>query len=58
MTVFNANPTRADHEDIPTAVFTQPEIGTVGLTEEAARDREPSRATARGPVNSRVTAIL
>ncbi|MCB1366403.1 MAG: glutathione-disulfide reductase [Rhodobacteraceae bacterium] len=40
-TVFRANPTRADHENIPTAVFTQPEIGTVGLTEEAARDLEP-----------------
>ncbi|MCA8869807.1 MAG: glutathione-disulfide reductase [Rhodobacteraceae bacterium] len=40
-TVFNANPTMADHEDIPTAVFTQPEIGTVGLSEEAARELEP-----------------
>ncbi|HBN30672.1 MAG TPA: glutathione-disulfide reductase [Rhodobacteraceae bacterium] len=39
-TVFKANPTRADHENIPTAVFTQPEIGTVGLSEEDARDRE------------------
>ncbi|MEX2519670.1 MAG: glutathione-disulfide reductase [Paracoccaceae bacterium] len=37
-TVFNANPTMADHEDIATAVFTQPEIGTVGLTEEKARN--------------------
>jgi glutathione reductase (NADPH) len=25
---------------IPSAVFTQPEMGTVGLSEEAARDRE------------------
>jgi glutathione reductase (NADPH) len=40
-TVFKANPTRVDHTDIPTAVFTQPEIGTVGLTEEAAREAEP-----------------
>ncbi len=39
-TVFKANPTKADHEDIPTAVFTQPEIGTVGLSEEDARDLE------------------
>ena len=39
-TVFKANPTRADHENIPTAVFTQPEIGTVGLSEEDACDRE------------------
>ncbi|MFQ5437671.1 MAG: glutathione-disulfide reductase [Paracoccaceae bacterium] len=40
-TVFNANPTRADHADIPTAVFTRPEIGTVGLSEEAARAQGP-----------------
>jgi glutathione reductase (NADPH) len=39
-TVFKANPTRVDHTNIPTAVFTQPEIGTVGLTEEVARDAE------------------
>lgn len=39
-TVFRANPTTVDHDLIPTAVFTQPEIGTVGLSEEAARDAE------------------
>ena len=37
-TVFNDNPTAMDHEMIATAVFTQPEIGTVGYTEEDARD--------------------
>ena len=36
-TVFAAKPTKADHSDVATAVFTQPEIGTVGLSEEAAR---------------------
>lgn len=36
-TVFKNNPTRPDHVDVPTAVFTQPEIGTVGLTEAEAR---------------------
>lgn len=36
-TVFNNNPTPVDHEMIPTAVFSQPEIGTVGLTEAEAR---------------------
>lgn len=36
-TVFKDNPTSPDHELIPTAVFTQPEIGTVGLSEEDAR---------------------
>ena len=40
-TVYKNNPTAPDHELIPTAVFTQPEIGTVGLSEEAARDQEP-----------------
>lgn len=37
-TVFNANPTKPDHELVATAVFTQPEIGTVGLSEEQARE--------------------
>ncbi|PSL22370.1 glutathione-disulfide reductase [Shimia abyssi] len=40
-TVFNGNPTPVDHELIPTAIFTQPEIGTVGLSEEDAADQEP-----------------
>jgi glutathione reductase (NADPH) len=38
-TVFNGNPTAVDHSIIPTAVFSQPEIGTVGLTEHEARER-------------------
>ncbi len=40
-TVFNDNPTPVDHKLIPSAVFTQPELGSVGLTEEEARDQEP-----------------
>jgi glutathione reductase (NADPH) len=40
-TVFKGNPTPVDHELIPSAVFTQPEFGTIGLSEEEARDREP-----------------
>lgn len=39
-TVFKGNPTPVDHDLIPSAVFTQPEMGTVGLSEEAARDQE------------------
>ena len=39
-TVFNGNPTPVDHDLIPSAIFTQPEYGTVGLTEEEARDQE------------------
>jgi glutathione reductase (NADPH) len=40
-TVFNGNPTPVDHDLIPSAVFTQPEFGTVGLSEEDAREQEP-----------------
>ncbi|MEW6768442.1 MAG: glutathione-disulfide reductase [Pseudomonadota bacterium] len=36
-TVFGNRPTRVDHNDIPTAVFSQPQVGTVGLTEAEAR---------------------
>jgi glutathione reductase (NADPH) len=36
-TVFGGKDIRVDHANIPTAVFSQPEIGTVGLTEELAR---------------------
>lgn len=35
-TVYNNNPTSVSYENIPTAVFSQPEIGTVGLGEEDA----------------------
>jgi len=35
-TVFNDNPMRMDHANVPTAVFSQPPVGTVGLTEEEA----------------------
>jgi glutathione reductase (NADPH) len=36
-TVFGKRPVQVDHTTIPTAVFSQPEIGTVGLTEGQAR---------------------
>jgi glutathione reductase (NADPH) len=39
-TVFHGNPTPVDHDLIPSAIFTQPEYGTVGLTEEEAREQE------------------
>ena len=39
-TVFRGNPTPVDHDLIPTAIFTQPEMGTVGLSEEAAAEQE------------------
>jgi len=40
-TVFNGNPTKPDHENVASAVFTQPEYGAVGLSEEDARAQEP-----------------
>ena len=40
-TVFGGRPTAVDHDDIATAVFSQPEIGAVGLTEAGARARHP-----------------
>jgi len=40
-TVFKGNPTPVDHDLIPTAIFTQPEMGTVGLSEEDAAKQEP-----------------
>src|SRR5712675_912550 len=36
-TVFGKRSVEVDHVDIPTAVFSQPEVGTVGLTEAQAR---------------------
>ena len=35
-TAFKGNPVKPDHAHIPSAVFTTPEIGTVGLSEEKA----------------------
>ncbi len=40
-TEYHGNPTRPDHELIATAVFSQPEIGTVGLSQEAACKKYP-----------------
>ena len=36
-TVYRDKPTAFDHKDVPTAVFSQPPIGTVGMTEAEAR---------------------
>lgn len=41
-TVFGGKPTTVNHAGIPTAVFCQPEIGTVGLTEEQAAELYPN----------------
>jgi glutathione reductase (NADPH) len=36
-TLFNNNPIRMDHENVPSAVFSQPPVATVGIAEETAR---------------------
>ncbi|MBP7064543.1 glutathione-disulfide reductase [Ferrovibrio sp.] len=38
-TVFGNRPRQADHADVPSAVFSQPPVGSVGLTEAQARQR-------------------
>jgi glutathione reductase (NADPH) len=38
-TLFNDNPRSPEYENVPAAVFSQPPVGTVGLTEEQARDK-------------------
>jgi glutathione reductase (NADPH) len=38
-TVFGGKPTAVDHSKVPTAVFCDPEVGVVGLTEAEARAR-------------------
>src|ERR1700674_1904468 len=38
-TVYGSNPTPVDHTNVPTAVFSEPEVGVVGMTEAQARER-------------------
>lgn len=40
-TVFKGQPRKADHDLVASAVFTQPELGSIGLSEEAAAALEP-----------------
>ena len=37
--MFGGKPTAVDHGNVPTAVFSEPEVGAVGLTEAEARAR-------------------
>ncbi len=39
LTLFGGQPTPADHMDVPSAVFSQPPVGTVGATEAEAKQR-------------------
>jgi len=58
-TVFGAKPTAVNHAFVPTAVFSEPELGVIGLTEQQAREQlaaveiyktsfRPMRATLAG----------
>jgi len=38
-TLFRNEPTPVDHDNVPTAVFANPNLATVGLSEEKARER-------------------
>lgn len=38
-TVFNNKPTKPNYANVPTAVFSLPNVGAVGLTEDKARER-------------------
>ena len=38
-TVYGGKPTPVDHSNVPTAVFSDPELGVIGLTEWQARER-------------------
>jgi glutathione reductase (NADPH) len=40
-TVFGNRPTPVDHTSVATAVFSEPEVGAIGLTEAAAREKLP-----------------
>jgi glutathione reductase (NADPH) len=37
LTLFGNQPTPVDHMDVPSAVFSQPPVGTVGMTEAEAK---------------------
>jgi len=49
-TVFGAQPRKSDHDMVASAVFTRPEFGTCGMTEDEAREKE-------GPVEVYVSAF-
>ena len=38
-TLFRGEPTPVDHDNVPTAVFANPNLATVGLSEQQARER-------------------
>ena len=68
-TVYKDNPTSPDHDLIATAVFSQPEIGTVGMSEEDAAQKfdavevyraefRPMKATLSGSTEKMIMKIV
>ena len=56
--LFGPVPARANHDGVPTAVFSQPPVATVGLSEAAARERFADVTTFRTafrPMKQRMT---
>ena len=51
--LFGGDGRRVDYMHIPTAVFTHPNIGTIGLSEEAARAPLPADRASIAPTSSR-----
>ena len=56
-TEYRNNPTSPDHDLVPTAVFSQPEIGTVGLSEDDAIRQYPDVEVYRAEFRPMKTAL-
>ena len=50
--MFGVGNRRADYSVLPTAIFTEPELGSVGLTEREARDRGHAVDVVKHPVRN------
>ena len=50
--IFGVGSRRADYSVLPTAIFTDPELGSVGLTEREARDRGHDVDVVKHPVRN------
>jgi glutathione reductase (NADPH) len=68
-TVFGNKPHKADHDNVPSAVFSEPEIGVVGLSEMKAREKgfaldiyreqfRPMKATLSGRATSMLMKLV
>ena len=57
-TVFGNRPTAVDHVNVPTAVFSEPEIGVIGLTEMQAREDFPKVDIYKASFRTMRTAFL